>query len=99
MKYNFAPNVLIPVFFSKLESDEVFSGKQVIFHCYSLKPYKKGDDDKIYNMFSEYASAIGFRVTDFEKWEKKYTKKYESPVPGIQIQGEDILLFGMRIRF
>ena len=98
LKYNLAPGVKIPVFFPKTEADEIFAGKRVIVHCYSVKPYQQDASEEVYKLFADYASAIGMRITDFEKWDNKYTKKYESPIPGIYIHNRSIVFLGMRIK-
>lgn len=99
LKYNCAPGVLISTFFPKKDAEEVLNGNVVIIHCYSIKPYNAANVLKdVYNIFALNASAIGMRPKDFVKWDKKYTKVQESPIPGIQIKGNSVILFGIRIK-
>ena len=99
LKYNLAPGLLIPKTFSKKEADDIFHNGASISHCYSVKPYRKiGADKETVDIFEKHAAAIGMKPLDFIKLDKKYTKMYESPIPGVYIRGDEIILFSMRIK-
>jgi len=98
LKYNLAPCIGVPPFFTKEETDEINAGEHVILHCYWVKFWDKERCNKfVYDLYAKYCKNIGFTPEFFAKAEKARTKKKKTFIPFVKMRGKAILFFGMEI--
>lgn len=96
LKYNLAPGLPVPTFFTPNEAHEAMFGGHVIIHCYSVKPYDYNRaPDQLYELFSKHANNIGMNPKDFLEWDQKYAQQRikDTFIPGIKIQSNNTIVF------
>ena len=96
LKYNLAPGLRVPKFFSLGEAREAMFGGHVIVHCYSVKPFDyEHAPHQLYDIFSRHAKNIGMDPKMFMEWEKQFiTQRIKDTfIPGIKIQGTRTIIF------
>lgn len=97
LKYNYAPGVIIPTFFSDHEIKTIKHKKYAILHFYSIKPYIYLHIP-MYSLFYKLSTELGMHPDEFAKLEQKYIKKQKSTkscIPGIRIYDDKVTLFGI----